>query len=98
MPAEDIYPAVELLAPPPTAQFAREKQAFWAMHEAMLQQYEGQYVAVYEGKVVDSDQDKVALALRIYRTYGYVPIFVHLVSRHASPVRSIYSPHLSTLP
>jgi hypothetical protein len=97
MSSEEIYPAVELLTPPHRAkneQFLRDKQAFWAMRTELLQRYEGQYVAIYQGKVVDNDQDKVALALRVYQTYGYVPIFVHQVSRQKPVTRFIRSPHL----
>ena len=97
MSSEEIYPAVELLTPShrtKDVQFLRDKQAFWAMQTELLQRYEGQYVAIYQGKVVDSDQDKIALALRVYQTYGYVPIFVHHVSHQKPATRSIRSPHL----
>ena len=99
MPSEELHPAVELPAPSQQtqeAQFAKEKQAFWAMQTALLQRYEGQHVAIYHGKVVDSDLDKVALALRVYHQYGYVPIYVHYVGRHEPRTRSIHSPHLLT--
>jgi hypothetical protein len=97
MTSEELHPAVELFSPPQQtqeAQFAKEKQAFWAMQTALLQHYEGQYVAIYQGQVVDSDLDKVALALRVYHKYGYVPIYVHHVSRHQPRTRYIHSPHL----
>jgi hypothetical protein len=97
MTSEELHPAVELFAPPQQtqeAQFAKEMQAFWAMQTALLQRYDGQYVAIYQGKVVDSDLEKVALALRVYRKYGYVPIYIHHVSRHEPPTRYIRSLHL----
>jgi hypothetical protein len=62
--------------------------------KAELQHYEGQYVAIYQDQVVDSDLDKVALALRVYHKYGCVPIYVHHVSRHEPRTRYIHSPHL----
>lgn len=96
MASEEIYPAVELLSPVSRIedeQFLKEKQAFWAMQADLLQRYEGQYVAIYQGKVVDDDQDKVALALRVYQTYGYVPLFVHHVSRQQPVPRAVRSPH-----
>lgn len=37
--------------------------------------YEGKYVAILHGKVIDSDQDKVKLAERVYENQGYIPIF-----------------------
>ena len=97
MSSDEIHPAVELLTPShrtKNAQFLSDKQAFWAMQTELLQCYEGQYAAIYQGKVVDSDQDKVALALRVYQTHGYVPIFVHHVSRQKPVTHAIRSPHL----
>ena len=40
------------------ARFACERQAFWAMHSQLLPMYEGKYVAVLNGQVVDSDVDE----------------------------------------
>jgi hypothetical protein len=42
----------------------------------LLQTHAGRFVAVHEGRVVDSGDDKIALALRVYGKYGYVPIYV----------------------
>jgi hypothetical protein len=95
--SEELHPAVELFSSPHQTQgtrFAQEKQTFWAMQSALLQRYEGQYVAIYQGEVVDSDLDKVALALRVYHKYGYVPMYVHQVSRREPRTRYIHSPHL----
>src|SRR5207244_4262964 len=43
------------------AKFASERQAFWAMHAQLVSMYEGKYVAVLHGQVVDSDGDERAL-------------------------------------
>ncbi len=80
MKSEDIQPAVKLLEPSPMATelaIDREKLDFEAMHPELLQLYEEQYVAIYQGYVIDHDPDKVTLALRVYQTHGYKPIFVH---------------------
>ncbi|ETW93179.1 MAG: hypothetical protein ETSY1_40345 [Candidatus Entotheonella factor] len=95
--SEDIQPAVKLLEPSQLAEgsdMVREKQAFEAMYPDLLQHYEGKYVAIYQQQVVDHDPDKVTLALRVYRTHGYKPIFVHYVSRHRPVQRSMRSPRL----
>ncbi|MDQ2686933.1 MAG: hypothetical protein M3Y28_03605, partial [Armatimonadota bacterium] len=42
-------------------------------------QYDGQYVAVYGGRIVDADADEGKLALRFYRDFGYVPVYIHKV-------------------
>ena len=74
------------------ALFEAEKKAFWALRGQLLDQYEGQYVAIHQGRVVDHDTDKLKLGLRIYRRFGYQPIYVQLVSRHGLPVKWLSSP------
>ncbi len=99
--SDDIQPAVKLLEPSQSAKasaFVQEKQAFEAMRPELLQRYEGQYVAIFQNQVVDSDADKVTLALRVYQVQGYKPIFVHYVSRHDPVPRSIRSPHRPNQP
>lgn len=47
----------------------REVAAFRAMHTQLREQYEGQYVAIHDGEVVDHDQDRLALYERIEKRY-----------------------------
>jgi hypothetical protein len=74
------------------ARFAAERQAFWSMHSQLLERYEGKYVAILNGKVVDSDADKRALAQRLYRQLGYQPIYVQLVTAISLPIYRMSSP------
>src|SRR5262245_10672141 len=74
--------------------FEAEKRAFEAMREQLLGQYEGQYVAIRKGQVVDHDSDKLQLGLRVYRQFGYQPIYVQLVTREDLPTKRITSPKL----
>jgi predicted RNase H-like HicB family nuclease len=56
--------------------------AFFESHkEELLKAYEGKYVAIIDGKVVDSDEDGVALPLRVYKKYGYKAIYMPKVER-----------------
>lgn len=61
------------------APFWSEVEAFNLLPQPMIDQYYGQYVAVYQGNIVDSDPDEGELALRFYRTFGYVPVYIHKV-------------------
>lgn len=61
------------------APFWKEVTAFNQMPQLLVDQYYGQYVAVYQGNIVDSDFDEAELALRFYRTWGYVPVYIHKV-------------------
>jgi hypothetical protein len=80
-----------------TTLFEAEKKAFWALRGQLLDQYEGQYVAIHQGRVVDHDTDKLKLGLRVYWRFGYQPIYVQLVSRQGLPVKWLSSPLLLTL-
>lgn len=61
------------------APFWKEVAAFNRIPQPVIDDYYGQYVAVYEGSIVDADPDEGELALRFYRTYGYVPVYIHKV-------------------
>ncbi len=61
------------------APFWKEVTAFNQMSQYQIDQYYGQYVAVYQGSIVDADFDEAELALRFYRTWGYVPVYIHKV-------------------
>jgi len=82
-------PAFEVVLPqPPEAKWQRERRAFLQLLPSLLPAYRGQYVAIHEGKVVDSGPDLVPVALRTHQRYGNVPIYVDLVTDEpARPVR-----------
>jgi hypothetical protein len=46
-----------------------EVAAYAAMHPILKQQYEGEYVAIYRGKLIDHDSDRLALFERIEKAY-----------------------------
>jgi hypothetical protein len=71
--------AVELPAPE-LPKGEREYRAFLRLLPELLATHRGQYVAVHNGQVVDSDADDVALILRVQAKVGYVPIHVGLVA------------------
>lgn len=86
-------PAPEIPAPDPVdPAWERERQAFLTMKESLLAEYRGRFVAVREGRVVESGHDQVAVALRAYERFGYVPIYVGLVSTEPQPSRRIPTP------
>ena len=74
--------------------FEAEKRAFEAMREQLLSQYEGQFVAIYKGQVVDHDFDMLRLGLRVNCQFGYGPIYVQLVTCEELPTKRIASPKL----
>lgn len=47
----------------------REEAAFRRLHPILRQKYQGQYVAIYGGELVDHDTDQLALFLRMRQQY-----------------------------
>jgi len=52
-----------------------------------MRTHKGKYVAIHEERVVDFGDDKIALALRVYAKFGYVPIYVSEVTEQPRIVR-----------
>lgn len=46
-----------------------ENIAFQQLHASLLERYANQYVAIYQGKLIDHDRDKLALFQRIEEHY-----------------------------
>ncbi|HEV3144204.1 MAG TPA: hypothetical protein VGZ47_09995, partial [Gemmataceae bacterium] len=65
---------------PLSTKWHREQQAFQRMLPGLLATHSGQYVAVHDGQVVDSGDDKLALAMCVLAKIGNVPIYVGLVT------------------
>lgn len=61
------------------APFWEEVAAFHQIPQSVVDEHYGKYIAVYGGNIVDSDLDEGELALRFYRTFGYVPVYIHKV-------------------
>jgi len=78
-------PIVELPTPL-CSKWQQENQSFQRLLPQLLATHRGLYVAVHEGKVVDSGDDKLALALRVLSKIGNVAIHVGLVSEDPEPV------------
>lgn len=69
--------------PPQDLEFEAEKAAFERLEPALMADYQGKYVAIRGGQVVDSDKNKLALIIRVYNTLGYGPMYVHKVGEPA---------------
>ena len=75
--------------------FEAEARAFEAMREGLLKEYVGKFVAVYKGKVIDSDVDKRALGKRVFAKYGRAPIYFQQVTAEALPAVRIRTQRFS---
>ncbi|MEM7131872.1 MAG: type II toxin-antitoxin system RelB/DinJ family antitoxin [Chloroflexota bacterium] len=63
----------------------KEREAYEVMHTELRELYPDQYVAVYQGEVVDHDSDKVALIIRRREKYPNKTVLITQVEE--SPER-----------
>src|SRR5438128_12113828 len=90
-----VFPAPVIeTTPDPDGEWRREYRAFLHLRSSLLGTHRHHYVAIHEGKVVASGDDKVTVALQTYAQYGYVPIYVGFVSEGPRPAVRIPSPRL----
>ncbi len=71
---------------------ATETEAWYAMPAEDRQRYTGKYVAVYDGQIVDSDQDRLALFFRAHERFGRYPILITEGGDQPIPVYRVRSP------
>lgn len=56
--------------------FDAEEQAFHQQKEQLLQKYRGQFVALYQGRVVDHAADDEELVERMYNKFGDASFYI----------------------
>jgi Family of unknown function (DUF5678) len=84
-----------LPAPTPETKFQRERRAFQALLPILLPTHRDQYVAIHEGQVVEWGDNLIEVAERAYDKYGYVPIYVGLVTD--KPIPPVRLPSVRTI-
>lgn len=74
-------------------EFEAEKAAFERLEPDLMATYKGKYVAIRNGQVAGSDEDKMTLIGKVYDRLGYGPMYIHKVGE---PVRvaKILSPRV----
>ena len=65
----------------PEESSAAEEQAFHQKRERLLRRYEGQFVALYQGRVVGHDQDGEELARQMFEKFGDMPFYIAKVEK-----------------
>jgi len=69
-----------------------EADAFRAMHADLLARYADEYVAIYQGTLVDHDADQLALFTRIEKQYPDAPVLITQVLPEPEEVYTFRSP------
>lgn len=79
---------------PRTQLMDREIAAFEAMQTALVTTYPEQYVAIFQGAVVDHDADKARLLARIDQSYPDDVVLIRQVHHTPRPPFRLRSPRL----
>ncbi len=75
-------------------QLALQTKQFWANQPTLYAQYPNQYVAFYNDKVLDHDNDMRQLALRVRALHGNLPIVIAQVTPEPMTGYQMRSPRL----
>ncbi len=63
----------------------KEIEAYHGMHDQLVKKHLGEWVAVYERKMVDHDADGSALHYRVREKYGHAAVLIRQVQEQAEP-------------
>lgn len=85
----EIFPApVITVSEGKNVKWERERRAFLRLLPGLLSGNFGKYAAIHDEKVVEIGDTPLETVERAYTRFGYVPIFVGLISdQPATPVR-----------
>lgn len=72
----------------------QEETAYRSHHSQLLLHYEGKFIALHDGQVIDSDADELKLYLRIRRQYPLLGILIKHVTPEIDEVWRARSPRL----
>jgi hypothetical protein len=72
----------------------QEKAAFLAMHSTLLRSYEGQYVALHQGQVIDHDEDVLTLGRRVSQDHRNKIVLIKKVLEQPDRILEFRSPRL----
>jgi hypothetical protein len=87
MSSMETLPAPDLSAPHED-KWRREQRAFRQLLPELLRTHLGEFVAIHEGRVVESGVEKLDVARRAYERFGYIPIFIsRVVADSPAPAR-----------
>jgi hypothetical protein len=78
---------------PEEQQLIAEQEQWFARPVAERVQYRNQFVAVYQGKVVDHDPNQRELYIRVRQRFGAEPVLIINGDWDATPELTIHSTH-----
>lgn len=81
-------------AHPQREKMLQEVNAYESLHTELVENYLGNYVAIHQGQVVDSDSDSEEIIIRIGERYPDEAILIRKVQKPLPPEIRIRSPRL----
>lgn len=81
-----LPPPVINVSAPSASKWQREHAAFRRLLPQLLATHRGQFVAIHGEQVVESGDEKLALALRVLSRLGNIDIHVGLVTDEPAPI------------
>lgn len=94
--AIDLVEAQQTEANEDEQRIAREERAYEAMRDELISQYAGQYVAIYNGLLIDHDPSEIALLQRLNQDYPHQIVLMRKVQPLPEPVLRFRSPRFVT--
>lgn len=90
----DSFAGYTFPADPDRPKMLKERAAYETLHPSLVSDYLGQYVAIFQGQLVDSDQDVIQLNERIRANHPDTVVLITKVE--PEPVRTLHfrSPRL----
>ena len=76
---------------------AQEETAYQDQHEQIFSQFEGRYVALHNGEVIDHDQNELDLYLRIRHAYPSLGILIKHVTNQIDEIWQTRSPRIENI-
>ena len=73
--------------------FAAEERAYSKMRAGLLRRYQGQFVALYRGRVVGHGRSDEELARRMFEKFGDAPFLIQRVEKEPT-VYEVPSPEV----
>jgi hypothetical protein len=89
---ERVYPIPHIS--PEHAQMRKEEAAFEAMKPRLIAEHDRQFVAVFNQKMVDHDENELALLNRINQNYPNDIVLIRQVLEQSEPALMFRSPYL----
>jgi hypothetical protein len=92
---ERLQPFPTIHVSPNRAAMEREAEAYRILHPELVKQLLGRYVAIYQGQVVDHDQDENTLLQRRRRNYPGKVVLIRRVEAEADQESALRSPRFA---